>query len=421
MERYARSHLANQTVLDYLATHLAQNRGSTADLLADLAEIDERRLYRPAGYESMYEYCVGALHLSEDAAFKRIRAARAARRFPAIFPAVADGRLSLTAVVLLAPYLIEATADELLAAAVHQTRAEIERLLAARFPKADLPTLVQSIPSAVPVGQLSPGTVGTLDAQPVRGPVGALADQLSPGTVGMLEAQPVPWPAGAPADQLSPGTVVTPAALGTTLQAEPVEAQLSPEIVAGPRSRVQPLAPQRFGVQFTMSQSEYDDLCYAQALLGHQVPAGDVAPVFARALKALIPQLERQKFAATPKPRPGHRASRAETRHIPAEVKRAVWERDGGQCTFVSPTGHRCSARTRLEFDHVEAFARGGEATVSGIRLRCRPHNQFAAERTFGTEFMRNKRLAAAERRVAGTARVRAAAEGVGDSVSDGP
>src|SRR5207249_11249747 len=78
MERYARSHLANQTVLDYLATHLAQNRGSTADLLADLAEIDERRLYRPAGYESMYEYFVGELHLSEHGGYNLIRASSAA-------------------------------------------------------------------------------------------------------------------------------------------------------------------------------------------------------------------------------------------------------------------------------------------------------------------------------------------------------
>src|SRR5439155_19705872 len=93
MERYARSHLANQTLLDSLATHLAQNRGSTADLLADLAEIDARKLYRPAGYDSMYEYCVGALHLSEQAAYKRILTARTARRFPAIFGALADGRL----------------------------------------------------------------------------------------------------------------------------------------------------------------------------------------------------------------------------------------------------------------------------------------------------------------------------------------
>jgi hypothetical protein len=69
-----------------------------------------------------------------------------------------------------------------------------------------------------------------------------------------------------------------------------------------------------------------------------------------------------------------------------------VLERDGGQCTFVSEKGKRCESRSRLEFDHIEAFARGGQATVSGVRLRCRAHNQFAAECTFGSEFMREKR-----------------------------
>src|SRR6266850_8549165 len=82
-------------------------------------------------------------------------------------------------------------------------------------------------------------------------------------------------------------------------------------------------------------------------------------------------------------------------RHIPANVKRAVWERDQGQCTFTSEAGRRCAARTRLEFDHIVEVARGGEATVAGIRLRCRAHNQYAAECTFGTGFMREKREAA--------------------------
>jgi len=36
--------------------------------------------------------CVDALHLSEDAAYKRIQAARAARQYPQSFAAVADGR-----------------------------------------------------------------------------------------------------------------------------------------------------------------------------------------------------------------------------------------------------------------------------------------------------------------------------------------
>jgi hypothetical protein len=121
------------------------------------------------------------------------------------------------------------------------------------------------------------------------------------------------------------------------------------------------------------------------------VAAGDIAEVFVRALRVYAAQLEKQKLAATEQPRAG-RCPRPGSRHIPAHVKRAVWERDGGQCTFVSESRHRCEARSELEYDHIQEFARGGEATVEGIRLRCRTHNQFTAEQTFGGEFMHHKR-----------------------------
>jgi 5-methylcytosine-specific restriction endonuclease McrA len=113
--------------------------------------------------------------------------------------------------------------------------------------------------------------------------------------------------------------------------------------------------------------------------------------VLHRALTLLVERLRKQKFAATHQPRPRRKSPGPETRHVPAEVKRAVWKRDGGRCTFVSEKGHRCESR-RVEFDHVLELARGGRATVSGIRLRCRAHNQYTAERTFGVEFMRHKR-----------------------------
>jgi hypothetical protein len=58
----------------------------------------------------------------------------------------------------------------------------------------------------------------------------------------------------------------------------------------------------------------------------------------------------------------------------------------------VSDTGHRCEAVGMLQFDHIQEVARGGESTVDNLRLRCRAHDQYEAERTFGTEFMRNKR-----------------------------
>ena len=135
------------------------------------------------------------------------------------------------------------------------------------------------------------------------------------------------------------------------------------------------------------------------------MPAGDVAEVLDRALDALIQKLEKRKFAATNRPRPSRRRRSARARHVPAEVKRAVWKRDQGQCTFVGETGRRCPARGFLEFDHIDEVARGGEATVNGMRLRCRAHNQYGAECTFGTEFMNYKRQEA--RRAAVEARGR--------------
>jgi hypothetical protein len=77
---------------------------------------------------------------------------------------------------------------------------------------------------------------------------------------------------------------------------------------------------------------------------------------------------------------------------IPAQVRRVVVARDGGRCTFVGSNGHRCGSERFLEFDHIVPVARGGRSTVSNIRLRCRPHNQYEAESAFGIEFMKNKR-----------------------------
>ncbi len=158
-----------------------------------------------------------------------------------------------------------------------------------------------------------------------------------------------------------------------------------------------PTAPERYGVQFTMAQATHDKLRYAQALLGHDAPAAEIAEVFDRALDALIAQLEHAKFAATKRPHRKNGHVSDDPRHIPAAVKRAVWERDGGRCTFVSEDRHRCEATSPLEFDHAEPVAQGGKATAANLRLRCRAHNQHGAEQVFGAGFMDEKRRRARE------------------------
>ena len=148
MHRFSLSHLADNVLLRELTALARQDRATQAALLAHIAEADVRRLYAPAACPSMFEYCVRELHMSEDSAYKRITVARVARRFPAILESIADGRLSLSGVLLLAPHLTDESdglADELIAAAAHKTNSAIKLLLAERFPQPDLPTLVQVV------------------------------------------------------------------------------------------------------------------------------------------------------------------------------------------------------------------------------------------------------------------------------------
>jgi hypothetical protein len=86
------------------------------------------------------------------------------------------------------------------------------------------------------------------------------------------------------------------------------------------------------------------------------------------------------------------------TRYVPAAVRRAVWERDGGQCAFVDGEGHRCAARQFLEIDHVDAYARGGATAIGNCRLACRSHNQHWAKLTFGIDFIARARSRAKTR-----------------------
>jgi hypothetical protein len=338
MRSYSLRHLDDATLSREFPVVMTQDRAMTARSLAYIAEFDHRRLYVPAGYESMFAYCVQGFGLSEDEAYKRIRAGRAALQFPSIFTLLADGRLHLTAVRYLAPLLTPENAEELLASAQGLSKSELEQLLASRFDQgAPIPS-ERSVVKPIMSAQAKVPKAVSLDFE-------------------------------------------TP----TLLVPGPVETSTPP-------LEVRP--PPRFVLQVTIDQSTHDKLRYLQSLLCHAVPSGDIAQVVDRAFDALIARVERRKFAATSKPRisPPRKPTAARARFVPAHVRRAVWARDEGRCTFIGDKGHRCRSRRFLEFDHVAPVARGGQATVDGIRLRCRTHNQFEAERVFGKTFMEAKR-----------------------------
>jgi 5-methylcytosine-specific restriction endonuclease McrA len=323
--------------VDAFCTSASRDRLSTASLLARIAEFDARKHYRPAAYPSMFAYCVGQLHFSEDAAAKRIHAALTARAFPALFPAVADGRLHLSGVVLLAPHLTVGNAEELLAAASHRSKAASEQLIAQRFPACDANGLAAQ--GATP----APDTHADLL---VTGSSGAAAETWMLANVTKSSSEHAPGHVEAPAECDTAAPFTAPA-LHATLK---------------------PVAPGRHQLVAVISQEACEQLLGSKELLGHAIPSGALVEVLQRAISLQFARLRKRRCAATERPRHGapHRSSNP--RHVPAEIVRAVWERDGSQCAFVAASGHRCESRDRLELDHVVPVARGGRSTVENLR-----------------------------------------------------
>ena len=329
--------LSDRDLLAQLGALANRERETSAELVAHLAALDSRpSLYAAEGYSSLFSYCTEALRLSEDAACSRIEAARACRRFPVILERLASGEMTLTAVRLLGRHLTPENHQAVLARAARRSRSQIDALVAELAPQPDVPTSVRKLPTLRSAAPASTPVIGE--------------------------------PSGPPA---APSPAV---------------------FVPAPRPNVQPTAPERYRVQFTIGEQTHEKLRRLQTLLRREVPDGDPGVIFDRAITLLLENVERKKLGAAAKPRPpasirprtDKRRPGLPSPYVPAAVKRAAWKTDGGQCGYVAPSGRRCTERTFLEFHHVQARAKQGPATVGNIRLRCWRHNQYEAELVFG-------------------------------------
>ncbi len=200
-------------------TELAQHsRRVEAELIAHIAEVDERRLYAREAMPSMFAYCREVLHLSEPEAYLRIAVARASRQHPMLLTMLADGRLHLSGIERLAPHLTRDNRETLLNRATHKSKRQVEELVAELQPRPDVRAAMRRLPERRRL------------------------------------AQPTP-----------------------ALQLRPDGVQSAPRPVPARPAAVEPLAPARYKVCFTASAGLRDKLERLQALMRSSVPDGDLA------------------------------------------------------------------------------------------------------------------------------------------------
>lgn len=359
--------LSDRELLAALPRLVQGDNERSAELLAHLAEVDARQLYAGLGFPSLFAFCVQSLGFCESSAGRRIAAARVCSRFPAAFAHVASGNLHLSALSALSKHLTPGNAEELFSLCARQSIRRIEELLAARFPQPSIPDAVRRLPSRAP---------------------GAGSDQ---------HATPA---AGAPAAH-------------DAGRAPPFEP-------AHPERPFVPLAADRFAVRFT-ADSEFRALLEeVSALASHRNPKGHLLSLMKAALRSYKLELLKQRFGIGKKshksgprqvalknqpvgsPSNANQASistplaselastprRHRTKIAPATA-RAVYLRDEGQCTFVSPSGQRCRARRFLQLDHIVPHVLSLDDRAQNLRLRCHAHNQHHARTYFGARYLR--------------------------------
>ena len=398
-----------------------EEREATAELVAHLAALEMRpSAYAALGHGSLFGYCTEVLGLSEDAACNRIAAARWCRQFPVIADLMASGAVSLTTVRLLGPHLTTENHEVVLARATKRRRSDIQALIAELAPQPDVPASVRKVPAPRPAPEAATsGDSGSASAQ------GTTSVRLRPDS-GTLWTADAPTTAASEVLLTAEGSPakanVTTPTVGRSSE-PPIGGALAPALRA-PRPIVQPSAPGRYRVQFTIGRESHDELRRLQALLRREIPSGDPGLIFERALRLLLETVEKAKLgkrragerrairsgtddataaeadvrsteaggdqarsaegSGDQAPNRAFRTERARSRHIPAAVRAAVWRRDGARCAFVGGSGNRCMERSFLEFHHVQPFAMDGPTTVGNIALRCRRHNEYERELDFG-------------------------------------
>ena len=237
--------LSDDELLARVTALACAERRATAALVAALVELDRRKLFLGLGYPSLFAYCTKVLRLSEHAAYNRIEAVRAAARLPAVLDQLADGAITLTTVCLLGPLLTEENHQALLTAARHQSRRDVERLVAAIRPKADVPATVRKLPAPI-CARGDTAADHAFDRQPL------LAPALDPDRLSLIAHSPDDHHFADPSD------LRRAAAATRCPNHEP-----APVAAAHPAPRAAvtvPLAPDRYKIQFTAPDATYRKL-----------------------------------------------------------------------------------------------------------------------------------------------------------------
>lgn len=312
-------------------------RKAKAHVILHLAEIGRRRLYAKLGYSSLYVYIMKKYHYSGSGAYRRIQAAKLSQRYPEILNYLQSGQLNLTTISLLEPHMKGPGHGNgqanLIKKALGKSKGEVETLIA----------------EVTHVEKVYPDKIRKLP----------VPKKVTPTSGSGLQ------------------NLVKPLIGGQEKLGTPLKGSLS---FSGPTPKVK--------IEFVADEKVARKIERAKQILRHKFPKGKLEEIINQALEDLLekrdPSRKLCRKLLRSKSAQSYNNKKLTTRHIPAPIRRQVWQRDTGQCSYKSPGGKLCGERSFLQLDHIKPWALNGKHESENLRLLCRTHNLYRAQQTFG-------------------------------------
>lgn len=133
-----------------------------------------------------------------------------------------------------------------------------------------------------------------------------------------------------------------------------------------PREKIQQVTSELHSLKINICLETLQLFEEARAVVAHSRLSQD--QLLNRLLKTSLPIWKNKKFKINSRTTT-LAASPSITRHVPAIIKKQVYNRDKGRCV-------KCEGTYKLEFDHIKPFAEGGLSTLNNLRLLCFSCNQ---------------------------------------------
>ncbi|MBS1958633.1 MAG: HNH endonuclease [Bdellovibrionales bacterium] len=321
-----------EELVSTLKTLVGEERRITTEILHYLSEVESRMIYAEMAYPSLYEFCTRYLEYSPGSAYRRIQSMRLLRELPetarvAAEEKIKNGSLNLT-----------------------------NLSLAHSFFKAE---------------------------KRETGKVYSAAEKVD--LIAKIENK-------------------------SKREVEQTLSAIQPEMLKREKERV--LSPDLVEIMFVANSALMSKLARAREVLSHSLVEGTYAELFETLVDTFLehkdPMVKMGETSAKPKAfkippaeKSGPVSAEKSTvegqssdggawgskysRYIPIKVRRQVWRRDRGSCTYQDPnTGQKCGSRFKVELDHIEPHGLGGKNSIENLRLRCRTHNLFYAQKVYG-------------------------------------